>query len=235
MEKKWITGEQGMSCLSALWYAFPSENKKSTIELLSIHTFLQLLQVDGIRTLSWIDDPLRPENFPGRYTRFTHMTFRYVGHKFEQPQFIVYGRIPASKHQSRSGDKNFKTFSYGTRGSGTNDDNSMSELGFDVAYGLIALAHLQGVMPDSFTQVLQNEAYGKKLLGSSSSHDFKCEEKYNNCAVFIYKNKIDTLKDPNDECSLASYRPLNKKIVERALNKAGTLAGFNERINTGII
>jgi hypothetical protein len=115
-EKSWMTDTEGKACFTALWSIGINEKRKPTIELLCIHTVLQLLQVDGIRTLSWVDHSDRPAKKPGRYLRYHHVTFRYVGHDGTEPQFITYGRVPASKHQAKKGDKHFKPFALGTRG-----------------------------------------------------------------------------------------------------------------------
>lgn len=117
LSKFWITAEECRAVFAAYW--IPSTITKrslSVVETMSMHAVSLLLRDSGIRALSWLGTDDRSEKTPGSYARWFHLTFGFIGYEHNEPQFIVFGKVPASKHMGKAADAKFMPFAFGARG-----------------------------------------------------------------------------------------------------------------------
>lgn len=233
-EKFWLSDSQIEQLLSAVWLGYEQQTIKRHPTLLTrlcIHTIIQLLDVGGYRLNGLLDDRQRNEGVLGTFLRWQHLWIRFIGYdQNDEPEFVVIGGVPAAKFAGKHGDHHFQPFVYGIRKA---DDQLKTSR--DVAFGLTALAIVQGAMGPRLLNVFEDKSFGHELLQSSRErfHDFRCLPEYRDSPVFIYRSGTskNKLKHPKDVSPLGpDFRPMRTTPFVNNVIKLGNSIGFDQNV-----
>ena len=253
-ETLWIRDDQIALMTAGLWNALAQfngnvHNRLGAVPLLGYHLMTQILVVCGARAISWLDNVRRPVGEVGRFLRWHHVKIRLCGYdRFNEPKFVVFGSLSASKHASRLGDSLWHRFTFGSK------DRDKAPLSTDVAMSFILLAITQGAMGPDLERCVKDKSFGQTLLDkagfhsgangllTSNGHVFSATKSAEDCPVFVVVTRLSaTVKHASDKAALehdtpqfSRYSPLRSNRLSDTLAVIGASVGLLQPVTTAV-